>query len=212
MEIWEERYTNSKGETESQLNHNRFLTYLNMQSRSLVKTTYAIFFPETKKSSTFSKTPQFKKKLNIIQKASSTFDWQDRAIAYDNYRAKIIQDQNLTKLTEFFGEELDDAINLPKIIKIQLNDIIKQETEEIIVDGQKIQRKIRPSDKISMIQKLINSYDTSVKSVGYIGNCGISKTQNKNESTVEVKESKSLFNDKETYHKQIKDDLQQLLE
>ena len=37
-----------------------------------------------------------------------------------------------------------------------------------------------------MIQKLVNSYDTSVKSVGYIGNCGVHKTENKNNDSVKV--------------------------
>ena len=212
-EIWEERYTNSKGLIESQMNHNRFLLYKDMPNRSLEKVTYAIFFHNREISKDFSKSPQFKKKLNIIYKASSTYDWQDRAIAYDNHRSRLIQEKNFNKLNNFFSEEIDDAIQLPKIIKVELDEIIRQEYEEIIVDGKVIKRKIRPSDKIAMIQKLVNSYDTSVKSVGYIGNCGVSKTSAKNESTVKVKaETKSLFENKESYHKKITDELEDLLE
>ena len=213
MEIWEERYTNKKGLTESQMNHKRFLIYRDMPNRSLEKVTYAVFFPNEPISQNFSKSTEFKKKYNTIKKSCGTYDWQDRAIAYDNHQSKIIQEKNFNKLASFFGDELDDAINLPKIVKVELHKIITQEYEEIIVDGQVIQRKIRPSDKIAMIQKLVNSYDTSVKSVGFIGNCGVTKTSNKNESKVEVKaEAESLFKDKESYHKKVIDELEDLLE
>lgn len=213
MEIWEERYTNKQGVTETQMNHKRFLLYRDMPNRSLEKVTYAIFFPQEKISKEFSKTPQFEKKLNIIYKASSTYDWQDRVIAFDNHNSQIIREKNQSQLHNFFSEELEDAIQLPKIVKVELHEIITQEYEEIIVDGQVIRRKIRPSDKIAMIQKLVNSYDTSVKSVGYIGNCGVSKTSSKNESTVEVKtDSVPLFADKESYHKKVTDELEELLD
>ena len=212
MAIWEERYTNKKGLTESQMNHNRFLVYRDMPNRTLEKVTYVIFFPNQPISKSFTKSPQFQKKHNAIKKSSSTYDWQDRVIAFDNHNAQIIKEQNQNKLLSFFGDELEDAIKLPTIVKSELNGILNQEYEEIVVEGQVIQRKIRPSDKISMIQKLVNSYDTSVKSVGFIGNCGVSKTSNRNESTLELKtESKSLFEDKEKY-KKVSDDLEELLE
>ena len=179
-------YTNKKGKTESQLNHKRFLIYRDRPNRSLSKVTQKIFFPNETLSQELTKTPQYQKKLNVIKRASSDYKWQDRAIAYDNHISEQIRNKNANTLTGFFGDELDDAIQLPKIIKIQLNEIVKQETEEIIVDGQKITRKIRPTDKIAMIQKLVNSYDTSVKSVGYIGNCGVHKTENKNNDSVKV--------------------------
>ena len=186
MEIWGGRYTNKKGKTESQLNHKRFLIYRDMPKRTLEKVTQQIFFPEQELSKEFKKSQKFKKKYNVIAKASSDYDWQDRAIADDTHISEQIRNKNANTLTGFFGDELDDAIQLPKIIKIQLNEIVKQETEEIIVDGQKITRKIRPTDKIAMIQKLVNSYDTSVKSVGYLGNCGVHKTENKNNDSVKV--------------------------
>lgn len=186
-EIWEQRYTNEKGQKESARVFSMFQTFLiqKQKPRSLKQLVADLCF-EGDLSQEIQKTTEFKRKYNSIQRNSSRYNWNERATAYDSHLRKVYAKQKMNLIAQMEMEGL--ATMMERIADVNRNheDFCAEETEMVVVGDSLQERPVRKTAKIRADNDYANSMKTFWETVYLIANGGATKTINKNNDSVKL--------------------------
>lgn len=180
MEIWEERYTDSKGKKESNNAFELFQYYLGMFPRNHKKLCQEVYFPDKKLEKTLINSKEFKKKLNTIYNYSTRFDWKKRCKEYN----KKVGPEKLEELERF---KTDMAI---KCVKNAGESILyydkkkveneKRKTEKVVVNDELVERERRPNEVADTDLKIEKGKNLAVNNFFIIANRGVDKVETDN--------------------------------
>ena len=186
-EIWEERYTNEKGRTESARVFGMFQKFLTQKQkpRSLKQLVADLCF-DGDCSQEIQETTEFKRKYNSIQRNSSHYKWNDRASAYDVYLRKCYAKQKMNMIANIEVDAIKTIIEAMERMDKNHQEFCEEETEKVVVGDTLQERPIRKSAKIHSDNEYANSLKTSLETLYLIKNGGTLKTDNKNRDTVEL--------------------------
>lgn len=186
-EIWEERYTNEKGQKESARVFSMFQTFLmqKQKPRSLKQLVADLCF-DGELSETVQKTTEFKRKYNSIQRNSSRYNWNDRATAYDTYLRKSYAKQKMNLIAQMEMEGLATMMERMADVNRNHEEFCEEETELVVVGDSLQERPVRKTAKIKADNDYANSVKTFWETVYLIANGGATKTINKNRDSVKV--------------------------
>lgn len=186
-EIWEERYTNEKGQKESARVFSMFQKFLDQKQRprSLKTLTSEIYFQGDNSEKLF-ESKEFQRKYASIQKNSRNYKWFDRANSHDAYWRKFYQKQKLNIIATMEMEGLVTMMERMKDVNRNHEEFCAEENEFVVVGDTLQERPIRKTAKIRADNDYANSVKTFWETIYLIQNGGTLKTVNKNKDSVKV--------------------------
>lgn len=211
MEIWEERYTNAKGQKESKKGFDLFQIYLDMPlPRQLTKFVSQQFF-NGDESTELKKSRKFIRKYNSVYKSYQLYDWDERATAHDVWLRRQNDEALVQMFNEFRAEQFPKAVERVNSLNERFEKINHNNTEIVVTKEGLKERPKRDSDRTRSEKENQESYSLALDDAIKLFTGGVVKTETKSKVDVTSK-GRKLFGDKETYHKQIVSDLEDLLE
>ena len=185
-QVWEERYTNSKGKKESSKVFEMFQLFLEQPKPRSLKQLVADLCFDGNCSEEIQKTTEFQRKYNSIQRNSSQYKWTDRANAHDTYwrkyysklKAELIAEKEFTQLATLF-ERMED-------VHKNHREFCDEQTEMVVVGDTLKERPIRKTAKIHSDNEYVNSTKAFWETIYLIKNGGTLKTSNKNTDSVKL--------------------------
>lgn len=186
-EIWEERYTNEKGQKESTKVFDMFKLFLQQQTRprSLKKLTIDLCF-NGDFSEEILQSKEFKRKYNNIQKNSFNYKWFDRANAHDRYWMNYNNKVKAEMIAKMEVSEIQRIILAMDRIHKNHEEFCDEENELVVVGDALKERPIRKTAKIHSDNEYANSLKTAMETIYLIKNGGATKTINKNKESVKL--------------------------
>ena len=211
MQIWEERTIGKNGKKETKRSYDKFQIYLTEmpKPRSLYDLATFLLYNE-KNSKKFQRTPQIQRQYDSLNKLYNNYRWEDRSNAYDNYWNNKREQAKQDAIMEI------ELKNIPLIAQridghnIDYQELMQNKTEKVVVDKKLVERDIRPIDKTNAKLNNANALKTDIESLYLLVNGGKVKTENKNNTDLNVNAATGLdyFKDKEEYKKTfVSDDL-----
>ena len=213
MEIWEDRYTNNKGQKESYKVFSMFQVFLQMpKPRSIKKLTSQLYFNNQHTPEVYD-SKQFRTKYNSIKKNSHLYKWFERAKEYDKHIIQETDEALIQQFNDFRLQELPNAIQRINGHNMTYQNIKSNDKEMVVTKQGLMERPKRDSDITKSEKENQEAYSLALEDVIKLVTGGVIRTENRNESSVELKsDSPSLFKDKESYHKNVDNDLEDLLD
>ena len=197
-EIWEERYTNEKGQKESAKVFSMFQKYLDQkQPRSLKRLTAELCF-NGDMSDQVTESAEFKKKYNTILKHSSRYEWTDRATLHDTYWRRYYAKAKMNLISKMEMEGLATMMERMADVNRNHEEFCSEETELVVVGDSLQERPVRMTAKIKADNDYANSVKTFWETVYLIANGGATKTINKNNDKVKLEADVKTKLSKET--------------
>lgn len=186
MKIWEQRYTNQKGKTETKKGFDLFQIYLDMTlPRTLPKFVCEYCF-NGNTSKELKKSKEFIRKYNSIYKFYKQFDWDERATAHDVYIRQRNDEALIQQFNEFRLQELPNAMKRVSSHNERFDRINENDTEVVVTKEGLKERPKRDSDRTRSEKENQESYSLAVDDVIKIFTGGVVRTENKNESNVQA--------------------------
>lgn len=211
MQIWEERTIGKDGKKETKRSYDKFQIYLTEmpKPRSLSDLASFLLYNE-KNSKKIKKDKEFTRKYHSLYNLYNNYRWEERSNAYDNYWNNKREQAKQDAIMEI------ELRNIPLIAQridghnIDYQELMQNKTEKVVVDKQLVERDIRPIDKTNAKLNNANALKTDIESLYLLVNGGKVKTENKNNTDLNVNAANGLdyFKDKEEYKKTfVSDDL-----
>lgn len=211
MQIWEERTIGKDGKKETKRSYDKFQIYLTEmpKPRSLSDLASFLLYNE-KNSKKIEKNREFEKQYKSLYNLYNNYRWEERSNAYDNYWNNKREQAKQDAIMEI------ELKNIPLIAQridghnIDYQELMQNKTEKVVVDKQLVERDIRPIDKTNAKLNNANALKTDIESLYLLVNGGKVKTENKNNTDLNVNAANGLdyFKDKEEYKKTfVSDDL-----
>lgn len=204
MQVWEERYTNSKGKKESNNVFNLFQHYLKMFPRDYSKLVQEIYYPNEKLTKELQESSDFKKKLNIIYRYSSNFDWKERVAKRDEALARKLDEDIYIHSKEFIISTIVNAEQSIILFDKNKAEADAVEEEQVVVGDRLETRRRRQNEKADTLLKYENGKSLAIDNYFKMVNQGKIKTENTNKNTHTIKnDGVDYFKDKEEYGKEF---------
>lgn len=201
MKIWEERTIGKDGKKESKRSFEKLQLYLTEipKPRNLYDLATLILYNE-KNSKKIQRNTEIEKMYYSLNKLYNNYNWEGRSQAYDTFwsnkkeqaKVDIMLDIELKNIP-ILAQRLDST-------NIDYENLLKKRTEKVVVNGELLEREVRPIDDSNAKLNNINTLKTTAETLYLFMNGGTAKTENINKNTHTIKdEGIDYFKDKEEY-------------
>lgn len=205
MQMWEERAVGRDGKKESKRSFEKLQLYLTEipKPRNLYDLATLILYNQ-KNSKKVERNAEIEKMYHSLNKLYNNYNWEGRSKAYDTFwsnkkeqaKVDIMLDIELKNIP-ILAQRLDST-------NIDYENLIKRKTEKVVVNGELVEREVRPIDDSNAKLNNINTLKTTAETLYLFMNGGTAKTENTNKNTHTIsKEGVDYFKDKKEYDKEF---------
>ena len=201
MQIWEERTIGKDGKKETKRSFDKMQLYLTEipRPRSLYDLATLILYNE-KNSKKIKRNQEIEKTYNSLYKLYSNYNWEGRSQAYDNYWADKKEQAKVDLMLDIELKNIPILAQRLDSTNIDYEKLIKRTTEKVVVNGELVEREVRPIDDSNAKLNNINTLKTTAETLYLFMNGGTAKTENVNKNTHTITdEGIDYFKDKEEY-------------
>ncbi len=203
MQMWEERAVGRDGKKETKTTFDKFQLYLTEipKPRNLYDLATLILYDE-KNSKKIERNREIEKLYNSLNRLYNNYNWEGRSQAYDRHWADKREQAKLDIMLDIELKNIPILAQRLDSTNIDYEKLIKRTTEKVVVNGELLEREVRPIDDSNAKLNNINTLKTTAETLYLFLNGGTAKTENVNKNTHTIKdEGIDYFKGKEEYNK-----------
>lgn len=201
MKIWEERTIGKDGKKESKRSFEKLQLYLTEipKPRNLYDLATLILYNQ-KNSKKVERNREIEKMYSSLNKLYNDYDWEGRSQAYDNYWSNKKEQAKVDLMLDIELKNIPILAQRLDSTNIDYENLLKKRTEKVVVNGELLEREVRPIDDSNAKLNNINTLKTTAETLYLFMNGGTAKTENVNKNTHTITdEGIDYFKDKEEY-------------